>query len=136
MSNIQIFVYNAANYGIDSINNFPLFTFQTIEDLENFIIGLRSVPREDVTGNTVPYFVINNPQLLPGTVRNLHTYPYQSPYIEDYVSNQIQIRRAEGAFRMCDNIEYIQRYYNRIDNNTTAPTGFTRFLTLYSNRIF
>ena len=136
MPNMQIFIYNATDYGIDNRNNFPLLTFQTTQDLENFIRGLRSVPREAVTGNTVPYFVINNPQLLPGAVRYLHTYPYQSPYIEDYVSNELLFRRAEGAFRMCDNIEYIQRYYNCIDNNTTAPTGFTRFLTLYSNRIF
>lgn len=133
MSNLQIFIYNAADYHIDSRNNFPLFTFLTNQDRVNFIRGLRSVPR-DIEGNTEPYFVINNPQLLPADVRNLHTYPYYSPYIEDYVPNQNPIQR-EGVFRICDNIQYIQTYNNYIDDNTAAPTGFTCFLTLYANRI-
>ena len=72
MPTLQIFISEVP--GIHSTrNNFPEIEFETLGDLHEFVKQLISSPRtHDIPGG---YFVINNPQHLPDSVRNRHMYP-------------------------------------------------------------
>ena len=57
--------------GINHNNNYPFIYFDTLEDKYEFIRCLKSVPREQTESS---HFVINNPQLLPDDIRELHMH--------------------------------------------------------------
>jgi hypothetical protein len=59
MSYIQIFVYNTP--GINAENNFPILSFRSEDDMVDFIDKLS----DSETTQDKPYFVINNPHMLP-----------------------------------------------------------------------
>ena len=143
-STLQIFIYNANEYQINRDNNYPLLVFDTCEERNNFIRGLRSVNRDasrTIENDNEPYFVINNPQLIPINIRNLHMYPYESPFIADYMRNRNQNPlMMDGIFRLSDNLEYILSYVTiknnvygcKLNDNTLEPNGFTNLITLYA----
>ena len=92
-------------------NNFPLLYFDTLKEKHEFVRNLKSIPRQQLDK---PYFVLNNPQLLPVEIRNLHVY-------EAHINN---IR--DGIFAIEDNIDLFQ--YCKIDNNTLEETGFAEYI--------
>jgi len=67
----QIFIYKA--FGITADNNFPLIGFESKQAFHDFVLSLVSVERKTIEEGE-PYFVLNNPQLLPDSVRSKHQY--------------------------------------------------------------
>ena len=77
---IQIFVYKTGIL-ITQENNFPILRFETKEMAYGFIQNLKSQPRCILQE---PYFVVNNMQLIPNNVRELHQYKkYITPQRSD-----------------------------------------------------
>ena len=125
MSNTkQLFIYNMP--GITRDNNFPLVRFDTDIDMYAFITRLKSTARRSDT--TVPYFVLNNPQLLPGFVRNMHTYRRRKAYTlktrssESESDSDDEYEEFDGMFIIHENLDELRRC--TIDNNTRCVTGF------------
>ena len=119
---LQLFIYKTP--GINGDNNYPLFRFATKAEAYNFISQLVSVPKPD----NGEYMVLNNPQLLPDNIRNLHMYP--SGIIEDDSSDEEfgKTRLLDGYFNICDNIELLRAYSANIDDNTNCNVGFSDYL--------
>ena len=125
---IQLFVYNmpgvAAHY-----NNFPLMQFDTDIDAFAFVSRLKSSPLR--THPTAPYFVVNNPQLIPSYVRRLHMYRWMKAHVID-IDNEIDsdsddnYHMFDGIFLVCDNSDELKKC--SIDNNTLLATGFSEAL--------
>ncbi len=115
--------------GITNDNKFPLIIFDTEIDMYAFITRLKSEPRTSDT--TVPYFVINNPQLLPSFVRNMHVYRRRKAYvrsskmnddIESESDSDDEFEEFHGMFIIHENLDELRRC--TIDNNTNCTTGF------------
>ena len=68
---IQLFIFKAWCVIIPHENNFPLIRFDTKDVGLDFIRSLKSMPTHSLNE---PYFVINNPQLLPDDVRKPHMF--------------------------------------------------------------
>lgn len=112
---IQIFIRRSM---LKRDNHFPLLNFDTKVSAYDFISKLKSVPRADVNE---PHFVINNPQLLPDEVRELHKYPDEDEYMRD------------GCFTIHDNMEMLMKC--EIKNNmidTYNDFGFNEYLNEYN----
>jgi hypothetical protein len=101
-----------------------------------------------------PYFVLNNPQLLPDSVRRKHQYkvkiarvtqePTQdelymelvfgskicdySEYCSDSSDDECDTY-IDGCFRMKDNIELLIKYQSQIKNNTNMEYGFYDYVS-------
>lgn len=120
----QLFVYNMP--GITRDNNFPLIRFDTDIDMYAFITRLKSTARRSDT--TVPYFVLNNPQLLPSFVRNMHAYRRRKAYNLKAQESDIdsdsddEYEEFYGMFIIHENLDELRRC--TIDNNTNCTTGF------------
>ncbi len=115
--------------GITRDNNFPLVRFNTDIDTYAFITRLKSTARRSDT--TVPYFVINNPQLLPSFVRNMHVYrkrkthtikTYDGSDTEPDTDSDDEYEEFDGMFIIHENLSELRRC--EIDNNTQCATGF------------
>jgi hypothetical protein len=109
---IQFFVYNMPGL-VAHYNNFPLMQFYTDIDAFAFITRLKSKSRRSDT--TAPYFVINNPQLLPFYVREVHMYTDMDTDSD-----------SDGIFSIYDNLDELRKCV--IDNNTSLETGFSEAL--------
>ena len=100
-------------------NNFPLLYFNTLKEKHEFIRNLKSIPRQRLDK---PHFVLNNPQLFPYDIRELHVY-------EDLVdanTSEERICMRDGIFAIEDNIDIFK--YCKIDNNTLEETGFAEYI--------
>lgn len=121
----QLFVYNMP--GITRDNNFPIVRFNSDIDAYAFITRLKSTARRSDT--TVPYFVLNNPQLLPSFVRNMHTYRRRKAYTlkaqesDADSDSDDEYEEFDGMFIIHENLDELRRC--TIDNNTNCTTGFT-----------
>ncbi len=130
---LQIFVSEVK--GIQPTNNnFPLIEFDSIEDKHTFINKLVSIPRtHNITGG---YFVLNNPQHLPDSVRNRHMYPAperekmrgrdsdtesESDSDDDYYSLML-----DGCFPINENLHILKQV--KIDNNSSGSYGFNDYI--------
>jgi hypothetical protein len=127
MCSKQLFIYNMQ--GITRDNNFPLIQFDTDIDLYAFVTRLKSEPRNRDT--TAPYFVINNTQLLPTYIRNMHVYrkrklhtikTYDVSDTENETDSDDEYDTFDGIFPIRDNLDELRRC--TIDNNTNYTTGF------------
>lgn len=144
----QIFIYKA--FGITSDNNFPLIEFDSKQLYYDFISNLVSTNRKSLVEDE-PYFVLNNPQLLPDSVRRKHQYtarvtqePTQDEQYMELVfgSNTCDYSEdcsdssddecdtyIDGCFRMKDNIELLIKYQSQIKNNTNMEYGFYDYIS-------
>ena len=121
----QLFIYNMP--GITRDNNFPLIRFDNELDMYAFITRLKSTSRQ--SDPTVPYFVLNNPQLLPSYIRNMHVYRRKTTHVRP---NQVsdsensdsddEYETFDGIFTIYENLDELKRC--TIDNNTLSATGF------------
>jgi hypothetical protein len=147
----QIFIYKA--FGITPDNNFPLLDFDSKQLYHEFILSLVSTNRKSLVEDE-PYFVLNNPQLLPENVRRKHQYkvkiarvahePTQDEQYMELVfgSNTCDYSEdcsdssddecdtyIDGCFRMKDNIEMFIKYKSHIKNNTILEHGFYDYIS-------
>jgi hypothetical protein len=116
---LQIFIYGT--YGITRDSMFPLLTFPDRATELNFVRTLISRPSRRLLDE--PYFVINNPQLLPDDVRMLHMN-VSVEYDED--TGQEVILRRDNCFSIRDNLELL--LLQNIDNNSVENAGFNEAL--------
>ena len=113
-SSLQIFIYKLR--GINYDNNFPILRFSSQSEMYSFISKLESSRQYDNTIN--PFFVINNPQLLPDEIRKKHMYPS----IDNDDSSDDE-KLEDGVFYFTDkNVELLRDC--DIDNNTLLEHGF------------
>lgn len=130
---IQLFIYGADEIIIQHKNNFPLIRFDTKELAYEFIRNLKSQPGSSFE---YPYFVINNPQLLPDDVRILHMYKkYINNENEDGENEDGDIENdgdddimMDGCFSIYKNFDLFMDLV--IDNNTNEAVGFKEYLKL------
>ena len=146
----QIFIYKA--FGITADNNFPLVEFESKQEYHEFVLSLVSVERKTIEEGE-PYFVLNNPQLLPMSVRRKHQYtarvaqePTQdeqymdlvfgsktcdySEYCSDSSDDECETYiDIDGCFRMKDNIELLIKHKSQIRNNTNMEYGFYDYVS-------
>ena len=115
--------------GINQDNNKPCIQFDTELDMYAFITRLKSTARR--SDPTVPYFVINNPQLLPNYIRNMHVYRRKTTHVRPNSKNDDTDSESEsddvyeaidGIFTIYENLDELKRC--TIDNNTLSATGF------------
>lgn len=104
---------------------FPLLAFPDRATELNFIRALASRPSRRLTDGQ-PYFVINNPQLLPEEVRRLHMHDVVE-YDDD--TGEEVIRRRDNCFLVRDNLELL--LLQNIENNTLENTGFSEVLQTF-----
>jgi hypothetical protein len=123
----QLFIYNMP--GITRDNNFPLIRFDNELDMYAFVTRLKSTSRR--SDPTVPYFVLNNPQLLPGYIRNMHVYRRKTTHVRPNQKNDDtdsdsdsddEYETFDGIFTIYENLDELKRC--TIDNNTLSATGF------------
>jgi hypothetical protein len=120
---LQIFLYNTD--GITGDNRFPLLSFADRATELNFIRTLVSRPSRRLTDGQ-PYFVINNTQLEPNDVSELHMHNAVE-FDEDIGQNVIQ--RRDNCFSVRDNLELL--LLQNIHNNTNLNTGFSEALQTF-----
>ena len=113
---LQIFVYNTD--GIDGGNKYPLLSFPDRATELNFVRALASRPSRRLMDDE-PYFVINNPQLLPNDVRELHMHDVVE--YDEYLGEDL-VRRRDNCFSIRDNLELL--LLQNVNNNTLENTGF------------
>lgn len=132
---LQIFVSEVP--GINStMNNFPLIEFDTPEDLREFVNKLTSIPRtHNIPGG---YFVLNNPQHLPDSVRNRHMYPAPERERRKQCWNDADSDTdsdsedeyyplmLDGCFPINDNLHILRQV--KIDNNSLVSYGFNDYI--------
>ncbi len=129
----QIFIKNMS--GITNENNYPILRFENDIDLYAFITRLKSTPQSSDT--TVPYFVLNNTQLLPSFIRNIHVYkrmsknniPAISEDSETDTDSDDDYETFNGIFTIHENLDELKRC--NIDNNTLAKKGFIEELNKF-----
>ena len=119
VKSIQIFVYNT--YGITKETMCPMLSFSDETSRSRFITSLISLPSRRLTDE--PYFVINNPQLLPYYVHRYHSHIVVE-YDEDTGKNIL--RSFPSCFSVRNNLELLLR--QNIDNNTNENSGFREVL--------
>ena len=120
---LQIFVYNID--GIIRDNRYPLLIFPDRATELNFVRALTSRPSRRLMEDQ-PYFVINNPQLFPDDVRELHTHEAVET---DEDTGQNIIQRRQNCFSVRENLELL--LLQNIDNNTNETTGFREALQTF-----
>lgn len=122
ITTLQIFIYNLTAYDIDEYNRYPMLRFSSHSDKYKFISNLKSSQER----TNQPYFVINNPQLLPARIRAKHQYPIsnaQTPETSTLDPNYF----VDGVFYFTEeNIELLREC--DIDNNALIETGFREFM--------
>ena len=130
----QLFIYNMP--GITRDNNFPLIRFDNELDMYAFVTRLKSTSRR--SDPTVPYFALNNPQLLPSYIRNMHVYRRRKTYIRPNSKNDDtdsdsdsddEYEEFDGIFTIYENLDELKRCV--IDNNTLSATGFAEVISTF-----
>ena len=111
---LQIFGYNIP--GINRDNMFPLICFPNRETELKFVRALISRPCRRLSDE--PYFVINNPQLLPNDVRN----PHMHDTVECDDDGEYVIKQYDNCYSVRDNMDLLM--VQIIDNNTLLDSGF------------
>lgn len=119
---LQIFIYDTP--GITREGMFPLLSFPDHATKLNFVRAL--VSRQSRRLPDEPYFVINNPQLLPDDVRRLHMHVLVE-YDED--TGQEVISRRDNCYSIRDNLDLL--LLQNIDNNSVENTGFSEVLRTF-----
>ena len=148
----QIFVYKAV--GITHDNNFPLFEFNSKQSYHDFVLSLVSLDRKKIVEDE-PYFVLNNIQLLPASVRSKHQYKVKRERVaKDSQANHYGFiadsdvekmcdysescsdssddecdTYIDGCFQMKDNIELLIKHKSQISNNTNMEHGFYDYVS-------
>jgi len=117
---LQIFIYNT--HGITVGNKYPMLAFPDRATELNFVRALASRPSRRLMDDE-PYFVINNPQLLPIDVRELHMHDVVE-YDED--RGQDVVRSRDNCFSIRDNLDLL--LLQNVNNNTNENTGFSEAL--------
>ena len=137
LTTLQIFIYNLTEHGINEYNRYPLLRFSSHSDKYTFISKLKSNPER----MNQPYFVINNPQLLPTALRAKHQYPIsnaQTPETSTLEPNYF----IDGVFYFTEeNIELLRECdidnnassnsessNNESSNNESSDKGFREFM--------
>jgi hypothetical protein len=127
ITTLQIFIYNLSHEGIDENNRYPMLRFSSHSDKYTLISKLQSSP-ERRTQN--PYFVINNPQLLPTGLRAKHQYPINNAQPEPTPETPPLVNYIDGVFYFTEeNIELLRDC--DIDNNVLSEEGFREFMDNY-----
>jgi hypothetical protein len=126
---LQLFVYNTS---LTRDNNFPLVSFDSDIDKYAFITRIRSSSQRSDT--TAPYFVINNPQLLPNVVRRTHMYArkrdhFRKQQTDDSDTDDDEYDLFDGIFLIYENIDELRKL--EIDNNTLSNTGFSEYVQTF-----
>ena len=130
---MQLFIYNTS---LTRDNNFPLVSFDSDIDKYAFITRLRSTSQRSDT--TAPYFVINNPQLLPNVVRRTHMYARKRDHFSKQQTNDSDSESEDeddeydlfdGIFLIYENIDELRKL--EIDNNTLSNTGFVEYVQAF-----
>ena len=130
----QLFIYNMP--GITRDNNYPLIQFDNELDMYAFITRLKSTARR--SDPTVPYFVLNNPQLLPSYIRNMHVYRRKTTHVRPNRNNDDTdsdsdsdegYETFDGIFTIYENLDELKRC--AIDNNTLSDTGFAEAISKF-----
>ena len=119
---LQIFIYNTP--GVTREGMFPMLSFPDRAAELNFVRAL--VSRQSRRLPDEPYFVINNPQLLPDDVRRLHMH-VSVEYNED--TGQEVISRRDNCFSIRENLELL--LLQNIDNNSVENAGFSEVLRTF-----
>ena len=132
---LQLFIYNTP---LTRDNNFPLVQFDSDIDKYAFITRISSTSQRSDT--TAPYFVINNPQLLPSIVRRKHMYAvkrdhFRKQHTNGYGSNSEsededdEYDLFDGIFLIYENIDELRKL--DINNNTLLNTGFVDYVQAF-----
>jgi hypothetical protein len=116
---LQIFVRNTS---LTRDNNFPYIYFDSDDDVHSFVTQLQSTPR--ISDKTSPYFVINNPHLLPDSIRRKHMYIRKKN--DSDTESDCEDDIFDGIFEIYENIDELRKY--KINNNTLSDTGFVEYL--------
>lgn len=119
---LQFFVYNA----LDEDNRYPLVKFDTREDAYEFLSRLRSENARRISNE--PFLVLNNTQLLPKTVRELHSYTVSMISEDEEKEGKVETREYDGCFSIRRNLATFRRFVNQIDDNTTVSSGFRDYI--------
>jgi hypothetical protein len=149
---LQLFVYATKQIIIPYENNYPILRFDTNVLACDFIRKLKSRPTSSIKE---PYFIVNNMQLMPNDVRNLHTYKkYIIPksnnwfvfnrelsaqgrhlQVSDSDDSDSDIEQddkgnkymiCDGCYSIADNLDLLMMW--EIDNNTNKDSGFIEYL--------
>jgi hypothetical protein len=131
---LQLFIYNTP---LNRCNNFPLTRFDSDIDKYAFITRLKSTSQR--SDSTAPYFVINNPQLLPSVARRPHIYSrkkdhFRKKQINDSDSDSDtddDYDTFDGIFLIYENIDELRKL--EIDNNTSSDTGFAEYVQTFKH---
>jgi len=130
ITTLQIFIYNLSDEGIDENNRYPMLRFSSHSDKYAFISKLQSAPERQIQN---PYFVINNPQLLPTGLRAKHQYPISNAQPEPTPETSTPpplLNYIDGVFYFTEeNIELLREC--DIDNNALSEEGFREFIAKY-----
>jgi hypothetical protein len=129
---LQLFINNTS---LTRDNNFPLVAFDSDIDKYAFITRIRSTSQRSDT--TAPYFVINNPQLLPNVVRRTHMYARKRDHFrkqqtddsDDSDTDDDEYDLFDGIFLIYENIDELRKL--EIDNNTLSNTGFSEYVQTF-----
>jgi hypothetical protein len=150
---LQLFVYATKQIIIPYENNYPILRFDTNVLACDFIRKLKSRPTSSIKE---PYFIVNNMQLIPNNVRNLHRYKkYIIPKTNNWFvfnkeisaqgrhfqvsdsdsDDDSDIERddkgnkyiiGDGCYSIADNLDLLMMC--KIDNNTNKDLGFIEYL--------
>lgn len=130
---LQLFIYNTS---LTRDNNFPLIPFDSDIDMYAFITRLRSTSQRSDT--TAPYFVINNPQLLPSVVRRPHMHAKKRDHFSKQQTNDSdsESEDEDDKYDLFDNIFLIYENIDElrkldIDNNTLLKFGFVEYVQTF-----
>ena len=118
---LQFFVYNA----LAEDNRYPTIEFDSKQDAYEFLSLLRS---ENARRLYDPFMVLNNPQLLPKNVRNLHSYTVVTISEDDDNESKTEKHEYDGCFSIHRNLAVFQRVANRINDNTRMSSGFRDYI--------
>lgn len=130
---MQLFIYNTS---LTRDNNFPSVSFDSDIDKYAFITRLKSTPQR--SDSTAPYFVINNPQLLPSVVRRPHMHAKKRDHFSKQQTNDSDSESEDeddkydlfdNIFLIYENIDELRKL--EIDNNTLSNTGFTEYVQAF-----
>jgi hypothetical protein len=130
---LQLFIYNTP---LTRDNNFPLIPFDSTIDMYAFITRLKSTSQRSDT--TAPYFVINNPQLLPSVVRRPHMHAKKRDHFSKQQTNDSDSESEDeddkydlfdSIFLIYENVDELRKL--DIDNNTRSDTGFAEYVQTF-----
>jgi hypothetical protein len=118
---LQLFFYRTV--GLNQNNNFPMIRFDTCDKKHMFVNILKSRKSHNLVDE--PYFVINNPQLLPDDVRK----PHMHEVVEYDEAGESHNRWIDDCYSLRDNLKLLKNCW--IDNNTNESDGLFELLSIF-----